>query len=145
MTLVRYNPFATMNRFDRGYGRLFNELMNAHTEEQEVEHNWRPRADIFETESKYTIQLDLPGVKREDVDISVEDDVLTISGERITTNEEGSTWHRERVHGKFSRRYNIRNTVDVEKIDAAFSDGVLTLTLPKNEAALPKKIEISSN
>ena len=108
--------------------------------------HWSPRVDVHETEDSVLIEADLPGIKPENVEIDVEGDVLTLSGERKTEREEkGEGYHRsERTFGRFERRFALPETVDREKIGAGYKDGVLTITLPKREAVKPRKIEVSA-
>ncbi len=105
---------------------------------------WSPRVDISETEKAFTIKADVPGVKREDVKINIEDRVLSIRGEsRQEKEDKDEKVHRvERFYGSFSRSFTLPENVDIDKIDAAFKDGLLTLVIPKTEAARPKSIEV---
>ena len=96
--------------------------------------NWSPRLDVSETEKAVHITADLPGLEKKDISISLEDDLLTISGERKEEKEEkGKTYHTlERRSGSFFRSIRLPAEVDKKKVDAAFSNGVLTITLPKS-------------
>lgn len=111
-----------------------------------IQRVWLPRVDIVETDQEFKVLADLPGMKREDVEITIEDGVLTLSGERKSefTDEKNCCTVNERAYGRFSRKFNLHNSIEVEKIKASFSDGVLTITLPKVETALPRKIEIKA-
>ncbi len=106
--------------------------------------DWAPRVDISETDKGFTIKADVPGVKREDVKISIEDRMLTIRGEsRQEKEDKGEKMHRvERFYGSFSRSFTLPENVDIEKIDASFKDGLLTLVIPKIEVARPKSVEV---
>ncbi len=145
MTLMHYNPMdAKMRRF----GRFFDEFFGERDQDGEVvERVWMPRVDIVEAEHDFRLVADLPGMKKEDVNIVLEEGVLTISGERPETElgKDESCHLGERAHGKFSRRFTVRDTIDVEKISAEFNNGVLTVRLPKAEVAKPKKIEIKAS
>ncbi|WP_321370467.1 Hsp20/alpha crystallin family protein [uncultured Desulfuromusa sp.] len=106
--------------------------------------DWAPRADISETDEGFDIKVEVPGIKREDVKINLENHVLSISGENKQEKEEkGKKFHRiERYYGRFSRSFSLPENVDEEKIEAVFNDGLLNLTIPKTEVKKPKAIEI---
>ena len=105
---------------------------------------WVPRADIFETKEHVTIQLDLPGVNADEIDVQCEKGMLSIKGERLFSGEsdERKYFRVENVYGPFERYFEIPRTLDVTKVVAAYQDGILTLSFPKLEEAKPKKIEI---
>ncbi|MBD3305602.1 Hsp20 family protein [candidate division KSB3 bacterium] len=106
---------------------------------------WVPRADIYETEDNVTIQLDLPGVNADQIDIQCEKGMLSIKGERQFNGEtaERKYFRVENVYGPFERYFEIPRTLDTNKVEAKYRDGVLTLSFPKMEEAKPKKIDIS--
>ena len=106
--------------------------------------DWASRVDISETDKGFTIKADVPGVKREDVKITIEDRVLSIRGEsRQEKEDKNEKMHRvERFYGSFSRSFTLPENVDIEKIDASFKDGLLNLVIPKVEAAQPKSVEV---
>ena len=106
-----------------------------------------PRLDISELEASFEVVVDLPGVKTEDVNVELDDDELTISGERKTlTDETDGKLHRtERFSGEFLRRVTLPATVDREKIEASIDNGVLRVVLPKSETVMPKKIEVKAS
>ena len=106
--------------------------------------DWAPRVDILETDSAFTIKVEVPDVKKEDVKVSVDNGVLSISGERKQEKEEkGKRFHRvERYYGNFRRSFTLPENVDPKKVKAVFKDGMLNLELPKTEAAKPKAIEV---
>ena len=105
---------------------------------------WSPRTDVNETEKEIILDVEVPGMKKGDIKVEVHDNTLTISGERKqekkTENDE--TTRVERHYGKFERTFGLPETVLSEKINAAYKDGVLTITLPKTEKAIPKEIEV---
>ncbi|MEM1179120.1 MAG: Hsp20/alpha crystallin family protein [Acidobacteriota bacterium] len=112
----------------------------------EATHSWVPAMDIVETEEAYLATADLPGLRKDDIDISVEDGVLTISGERTIAHpaDEATGFKRfERASGSFRRAFTLPQGVDLEKVNAAFADGVLTVTLPKSEIVKARKVAIS--
>ena len=109
-------------------------------ERQAVE--WTPRTDVVETEQGYQLQLDLPGIKREDLDIQIANDTITIRGER-RLNSNLESYHRvERPYGTFSRVFLVPEFVDQSGIEAKLSDGVLSLFMPRREEAKPKQIQV---
>jgi HSP20 family protein len=108
---------------------------------------WAPALDVREDKDKFVIRAELPGLKREDIDVSLQDGALVISGERkFEKTEEGVEVHRqERYYGKFERTLTLPEPVAADKVKAEYKDGVLTVTLPKTEEAKPKKIDVSVN
>ena len=108
---------------------------------------WAPPCDIFETEKELVMKFELPEVKKEDVVVKLEQNVLTLHGERkFEEKTDRENYHRiERHYGEFMRSFNVPAYVNAAKIDAEFKDGVLTITLPKNEEARPKQINVKVN
>jgi HSP20 family protein len=106
---------------------------------------WMPAVDLLEDKDKLTVKAELPGFKREDLNVSVHEDNLIISGERRCEDEqkEGEFYRCERYYGKFHRSIPLPASVDAGKIEAKYRDGVLTMTLPKTEKAKAKQIEVS--
>jgi HSP20 family protein len=125
---------AVEQEFDRLMGRAF--ARNA----------WVPALDVRETEDRYEVTMDLPGLERDAVGVSFEDGTLTVSGKREFANEEsGETYHRiERSFGTFARSVSLPHTTDAEKIQASFDKGVLTVAVPKAELAKPRTIEVKA-
>lgn len=111
-----------------------------------IDHEWVPAIEIFEKEDKYVVKAELPGMKEEDVDISVADDTLTIKGERKTENEvkEEDYYCCERSYGSFFRSIHLPSNVDAKKIEATYEDGLLEISLPKATEAKPKKVKVSA-
>ena len=105
---------------------------------------WAPTVDITEDEKFYVIKTELPEVKKEDVHVTVEDGVLTLTGERKFEKEEkGKKYHRiERSYGRFARTFALPDNIDAGKINATFKEGILTVTVAKSENAKPKQIEV---
>lgn len=108
---------------------------------------WAPALDVREDKDNYIFRTELPGLKREDIEVSLQDGALVISGERkLEKVEEGVEVHRqERYYGKFQRALTLPEPVAADKVQAEYKDGVLTVTLPKSEEARPKKIDVSVN
>lgn len=142
MSIVHWNPW-------REFDDLFTRV-SAAPGEALARSEWLPPVDITETESAYRIDVELPAVSAEQVDVSVKDGVLTVSGERTGQSEstEGSAAgkrHRvERRWGKFSRSFRLPENVDEESIEARHRDGVLYLTIAKKDKAQPRRIEVSA-
>lgn len=105
---------------------------------------WAPQADVSETDERYLIELDLPGVRREDVAIDLDGDVLAITGEITERGREGVFHRRTRRTGRFSYRVTLPRDVDADKVEATMADGVLTVVVPKSESAKPRRIAIST-
>ncbi len=110
--------------------------------------SWAPRVDIVEEKNAYRLHADLPGMSKDDIKVSVENGVLTLSGERKAEKKErkdDSYEYFERSYGSFTRSFNLPEHVDANAIKAGYHDGVLELELPKTEKALPKQIEVKVN
>lgn len=112
-------------------------------EEEVAESAWKPLVDVREADSALELFVDLPGVDRNDIDISLENNLLTVSGERRFNQDEDSFRRVERVYGKFHRSFRTPRDVEGSKVSASYKDGVLHLELPKTEAAKPRQIEIA--
>jgi len=146
MNLIRWNVFPEMSILQRQMNRLFDEATQNWNGNANTPNGWSPETDIYETETDLVLQADLPGFNAKDIDIVVENNVLTIRGERqfeATVQPEGL--HRmERSYGKFSRSFTLPAIVDGQKIQASYKNGVLSLTLAKAEQARPKRIQIAA-
>jgi HSP20 family protein len=107
---------------------------------------WAPAVDIYETDEKLVIKVELPGLKKEDIDIEVRDNTLTLKGERKFEKEiKRENYHRvERAYGSFQRSFTLPSTVKQEAIEASFKEGILEISLPKAEEAKPKQIKIQA-
>lgn len=114
------------------------------TTEETMPMGWTPPCDIFETEKELVLKMELPDMKKEDVHVTIENNVLTLRGERkFEEKVERENFHRiERSYGEFFRSFTLPTFVDGNKIFAEFKDGLLTVTLPKNPTAIPKQIEV---
>ena len=133
--LTRFDPFAELNRFQREMARSF-----------EGGPGWTPAVDIFEDKESIQVRAELPGVKTEDVKVDVENNVLTLRGERKLEHEDKQdSYHRiERFYGSFTRQFMLPRTVDAEHIDAQLKEGVLTVRLPKKSEVKPRAIAVKS-
>jgi len=150
MALVKWNPARELLSVEREFNKLFNSLgsrfgLMESTEDEEFENAvWMPLTDISEDKENFSLRLDLPGVKKDEVKISYNDGQLTISGERKQEKETGdSKYHRvERAYGKYYRSFTLPSKIKEDKIEAEFKDGQLIITVPKAEEAKPKEIPI---
>jgi HSP20 family protein len=136
--LMRPDPFSSE------VNRLFNTLLSPGEGRSE---RWSPAMDLVEADDHYVLRADLPGMDEKDVSIEIEDNVLTISGERRDEHEEKRQgWHRvERSFGRFSRSLTLPEGVDPEAVGAEFNKGVLSITVPKPEQRKPRRIQISAS
>jgi HSP20 family protein len=136
MSLAHFDPLANIRVFEDAFTRLFNEPQSNRP--------WTPAVDIYETENDLVVKADLPEVELKDIDVRVENQTLTIAGERKFEKQDNvAGYHRiERSYGNFTRSFAVPNSFDTEKIAASFSNGVLTVSLPKKEAAKPRQIKI---
>src|SRR5688572_33492779 len=145
MTLVRWDPFRELEDMSERLNRVFSRptLRNTGKENLTVA-DWMPTVDISETESEYLIKAELPEVRKEDVKVTVENGVLTLSGERKFEKEEKNRkYHRiERAYGIFTRCFSLPDDAEDGKVTAEFKDGLLTVRLAKSEKARPKSIEV---
>ncbi len=152
MSLIRWNPTQELERWpsdffgiQRDINRLFDNFFRGGVQGDETFNSyWTPAVDIAEQENEYLVKMELPGVNKEDVKISLESNILTIRGEKKQEKEEkDKSLHRvERSYGSFQRSFTLPTTVKSDKIDAVYKDGVLSVTLPKMEEAKPKQIEV---
>src|SRR5438128_3568481 len=146
-TLTRWEPFREMEDFQNRLSTLFGRPLrrtNGHGREDITLADWMPLADITEDEKEYLIKAELPELKREDVKVTVENGVLTISGERKFEKEEKKRkFHRvERGYGTFMRSFTLPDDADGKKVKEEFKKTLLTVHLPKNEHAKTKQIEV---
>src|SRR6184192_110422 len=146
-TLTRWEPFREMEDFQNRLSTLFGRPLrrtNGHGREDITLADWMPLADITEDDKEYLIKAELPEMKKEDVKVTVENGVLTISGERKFEKEEKKRkYHRvERGYGTFMRSFALPDDADFNKVNAEFKSGVLTVHVPKSEQAKPKQIEV---
>ena len=149
-SMIRWEPFRELSTFHDRMERLFNEVTGHFARPNESDLTaglWNPPVDVYETNDSIVMKADLPDVKQNEVDISVDGNTLTIKGERKREKEinEKSYYRSERIYGSFVRSFTLPGTVDPEKIEATFTNGVLKLTLPKREETKPKQIKVKVN
>jgi HSP20 family protein len=143
-TIARWEPFHGVSTLPEQINRLFNDTFERRGEESSLT-AWAPAVDIYETEQELVLKADLPDVNPKDLDIRVENNILTIRGERKfekKVNEENYL-RVERSYGSFARSFTLANTVNSEAIKAEYHSGVLTLSIPKREEAKPKQIKVN--
>ncbi|MEJ5306692.1 MAG: Hsp20/alpha crystallin family protein [candidate division WOR-3 bacterium] len=143
--LQKFSPFSELFDLRKEIDSLFDDRFFGKMLQPYYESNWTPSMDISETDKEFLVTVELPGMKKEDINLSIDNNVLTIEGERKSEKEEkGRTFHRiERSYGKFYRSVTLPKKVDEENIKATFKDGLLNITLPKVEKEKVKNIEIS--
>src|ERR671938_2088972 len=144
MSIVRYDPFRDLRSLQDEVNRLFSTNLNRVFGEDEgiARGAWNPNVDIYENKDQIVIEAELPGMNREDFDLSFENNVITLRGERrFEKKDDSDNYHRvERSYGSFTRSFTLPPTVSSESVDAVFENGVLRLTLAKREEAKPRKI-----
>jgi HSP20 family protein len=150
MAIVRWEPFRDLMTVQDRMNRIFDDAFRGAgrpvgEEDWALGGAWAPAVDIYEHEGSLVLKAELPGIDPKDVDVRVENNVLTLQGERKFESEvKREQYHRvERAYGAFSRSFTLPNVVDTEKIKAEFKDGLLRVVLPKREEAKPKQISIA--
>ena len=145
-TIARWEPFRGVTTLQEQINRMFNDGFNR-TGEQSSLSTWAPAVDIYETEQELVVKADLPDIDPKDLDIRVENNLLTIRGERKFEKKvsEEDYLRVERSFGSFARSFTLANTVDTDAIKAEYQNGVLTLSIPKREEAKPKQIKVNVN
>lgn len=153
MRLVRYtrpdlwslSPFEQMSSLRDEINRLFEAPFGEMARPGEFFNGWAPALDLREDKDNLVATVELPGMRKEDIQISVQNGVLSISGERTRSGEgnEAGVYRTERSYGRFQRTVTLPKPVEVAKVKAAYKDGLLTITLPKTEEAKPKQISVN--
>ena len=150
MALIRWEPTRELSSLQGEMNRLFNSFFEAPGQVANggtgMANRWIPPMDLVEEDERYVLRADLPGVKEDDVNIELENNVLTVSGERKhESTDKGKGFYRvERASGSFSRTLTLPEGVDAEAIAASFEDGVLELRIPKPEQRKPHRVRISA-
>src|ERR671919_505206 len=145
MTIVRYDPFRDLRSLQEEVNRLFStNLTRGFGEEGIGRGAWNPSVDIYENKEQIVLEAELPGMNREDFDLTVENNVITLRGERrFEKKEDTDNYHRvERAYGSFTRSFTLPNTITGEGATADYWNGVLRVTLPKREETKARRIEI---
>jgi len=145
-TISHLEPFRGLSTLQGQFNRLFNESFRNQAEESALT-TWAPAVDIYETPNELVVKADLPDVNEKDIDVRVENNLLTIRGERKFEKSvsEENYLRVERTYGAFSRSFSLPNTVNAEAIGAEYKNGVLTVTLPKREESKPRQVKVTVN
>jgi HSP20 family protein len=146
MAIVRYEPWAVVNRLHQSLDQFFNETLSAPEASSSPSVAWVPRVDIHEEKDRFVVLADVPGVEPKDIDITAENGVLTVRGERRSEKRETDNGYErvERVSGTFLRRFTLPEGANTESIKARQTNGVLEVTIPKAAAIQPRRISIDS-
>jgi HSP20 family protein len=145
MNIVRYDPFRELRGLQDEMNRLFSGMNPSAPNREEMVHGaWMPNVDIYDDKDQLILEAELPGMKQDDFDISIENNVITLKGERrFEKKAEGDNYHRiERAYGTFSRSFTLPQEVSAEGATADFEDGILRVTLPKREETKARKIQV---
>jgi HSP20 family protein len=140
-----WSPFEQLSRLRNEIDNLFAAPFSEAQRTGQFFNEWAPALDVYDDKENVYVKAEVPGMKKEEIDISLHDNVLTISGERKveTKNEDAENYRSERFFGRFTRSITLPIVVESDKVKASYKDGILTITLPKSEKAKPKQIEIN--
>ena len=141
---TRWDPFRELLTLQERLDKMYRDIERTRREEDFVSSAWTPPVDIFELGDKFILKLEIPEVDKESIDIKINENELTIKGERkLEPGIEPDSYHRmERGYGTFTRSFSLTKTIDSTKIKAAIKDGILRIELPKKEEVKPKQIKI---
>jgi HSP20 family protein len=150
MALVRWKPFRDMVSIQDEMNRLFDDFFGGVPSRfvgDWSSSEWTPSVDISETKDEIVVRAEVPGMKKDDIKITLQDNVLTLTGERKQEKKEKETnyYRMERAYGSFVRSFNLPTVVQADQIKASYKDGILSITLPKAEEVKPKQIPIEIN
>ena len=146
MAIVRWEPFRELSSLQTEMNRLFNAAFDTSPGGNGGNRRWAPAMDLLETDEHFVLRADLPGMTESDVNIELEDNILTVSGERKAEHEENREgfYRVERAFGSFSRSLTLPRGIDAESVSASFDKGVLEVRIPKPEQRKPRKITIGA-
>jgi len=144
MAATRWDPFRELLTLQERLDKMYRDIEQTRKEEDFVSSEWRPPVDIFESGDVFVLKLEIPEVDKESIDIKINDNELTIRGERkLEPGVEPDNYHRmERGYGTFTRSFSLTKSIDSTRIKAAIKDGILRIELPKKEEVKPKQIKI---
>ncbi len=145
MAIIRWDPFRDLITLREKMNRLFEEAASSRGEEKDlISSSWTPSVDIYETEHEVVLTAEVPGIDDKDIEIKIEDNTLTLRGERSLEKEiKEENYHRiERAYGSFYRSFSIPNYIDAEKIKAEHENGILKVVMPKKQELKPRKIKV---
>jgi HSP20 family protein len=145
MSITRWDPFQNLTSLQQQVNRLFDTSFPGRRSDNSALTAWAPTVDIYETENELVLKADLPDIDEKDLDVQVENNMLTIRGERKFDQKvkEDNYLRIERTYGAFSRSFGLPNTVNTEAIKAGYKNGVLTIELPKRVEAKPKQVKVN--
>ena len=146
MTMIaRWDPFRELNTITDRMNRLFQETYGTQSREEGLTSSFVPAVDIYEDEHNVTVKMEVPGIDQKDIDVRLENNTLTVRGERkFEKDEKEENFHRiERRYGSFYRAFTLPNTLDAEKVAADYDNGVLKIRLAKKAEAKPKQIKVN--
>src|SRR6202789_4096967 len=143
--LTRFQPFREVSTLQDRINRVFRESYTGGQDEALTTSTFAPAVDVYEDEHKVALKIEVPGIDEKDIDVQVENNILTVHGERKIEKEEKEENYRrvERHYGSFTRTFTLPQTVDTEKVAATYDKGVLKIALPKKAEAKPKQIKIN--
>ncbi|MGH8489697.1 MAG: Hsp20/alpha crystallin family protein [Gammaproteobacteria bacterium] len=147
MLVTRYEPWSVLNQVQNEMSRLFESrfgnIYNA-DKSSVVTSNWTPTVDIKEEDTRFLLYADLPGIDPKDIEITMDNGVLSVKGQRVLDNEEARAGYQrvERAYGTFYRRFSLPDTADAERIEATGRNGVIAIVIPKHERVQPRKIAV---
>ncbi|MGH8521118.1 MAG: Hsp20/alpha crystallin family protein [Gammaproteobacteria bacterium] len=147
MEVTRYEPWSVLNQVQNEMSRLFESRFGSiHNADNTsvVTSNWTPTVDIKEEDTRFVLYADLPGIDPKDIEITMDNGVLSVKGQRVLDNEEARAGYKrvERAYGTFYRRFSLPDTADAERIEATGRNGVLEIVIPKHERVQPRKIAV---
>ncbi len=145
MAIIRWDPFRDMVSLREKMNRLFEDVFTGRGDDKELASStWAPAVDIFETENELVMSAEIPGIDEKDIEIKLEDNTLTLKGERKFEKEtRQENYHRiERSYGSFYRAFTLPNSVNLDKIHAEHENGILKITLPKRQELKPRNVKI---
>jgi HSP20 family protein len=144
MAIIRWDPYRDLMTLQERMNRMFDESYRSRGGEESLSTRaWAPAVDIYETKEALVVKAELPEVKKDDIDVKIDNGILTIQGERKCEEVKDEQVHRrECQYGFFSRSFSLPTTVDPNKINANYKDGVLTVSIPRKEETKPRQIEI---
>lgn len=148
MSLIKYDPFRELRSLQDEMNRLFMTSMpRGFGQEDLASGGWAPNVDIYESENEIVLEAELPGMKRDDFEVSIENNTITLKGERsFEKKDERDNYHRvERAYGSFTRSFSLPRSVSADGTIADFKDGILRVSLPKKEEAKARKIKVSGD
>ena len=141
MSVIRWNPYQGLSSLPKDLDHFFG---NFGLDFQNTDKVWNPSIDVIESENDYEVKAEIPGMEKDDIKVSFEDNMVTLTGEKKRESEENDRNYRriERSYGKFERSFRLPNGINVDEIKANYKNGVLSISMPKSEASKPKEIAV---